>query len=56
VVQLGAVNAMIDRAHGKPQQTVTNRIIRSVADLSDQELEALLAEDLERDPDQQALH
>jgi hypothetical protein len=43
VVQLGAINAMMDRAHGKPAQTVTNRIIRSVADLTDQELAALLA-------------
>ena len=36
VVQLGAVNAMMDRAHGKPAQTITNRIIRSVSDLSDE--------------------
>jgi hypothetical protein len=43
VVQLGAVIAMMDRAHGKPTQTITNRIIRSVADLTDQELDALLA-------------
>jgi hypothetical protein len=49
VVQLGAINAMMDRGHGKPAQTVTNRIIRSVTDLSDEELAALLASEEERE-------
>ena len=56
VVQLGAVQAMFDRAHGEPAQTITNRIIRSLADLTNQELDALLASEEAAETDQQARH
>ena len=55
VVQLRAVNAMMDRAHGKPAQTITNRIIRSVSDLSDDELASLLASEEERERAEQGV-
>jgi hypothetical protein len=43
VVQLGAVTAMFDRAHGKPAQTVNTRIIRQIGDLSDEELQSIIS-------------
>jgi hypothetical protein len=43
VVQLGAANALADRGFGRPMQNATQRIIRHISDLSDDELNAILA-------------
>lgn len=48
-----AATALLDRGYGRPIQTSNHRVIRSVADLSDQELDALLASEEEKE---QALH
>ena len=42
VVQLGAANALADRGWGKPAQTVSHRVIHSLGDLTDEELNNLL--------------
>jgi hypothetical protein len=42
VVQLGAANSLADRGFGKPVQTLNARVIRGVADLSDDELDAII--------------
>jgi hypothetical protein len=43
VTRVQAANALLDRGLGKPMQNLTTRVIQSVADLSDEELDALLA-------------
>ena len=47
VTRVQAANALLDRGLGKPMQNVTTRVIRSVADLSDDELNSLLASEEE---------
>jgi Family of unknown function (DUF5681) len=42
-IRLQAALAVLERGHGKPMQNVTTRVIRSIADLTDEELAALLA-------------
>jgi HEAT repeat protein len=50
--RVSAATALLDRGYGKPVQTLSHRVIRSVADLTDQELDALLASEDELDKDQ----
>jgi HEAT repeat protein len=47
-----AATALLDRGYGRPIQTLNQRVIRSLADLTDQELECLLASETEPDNDQ----
>jgi hypothetical protein len=43
MARVAADKELLDRGVGKPPQTVTNRIIRSADDLTDEELDAFLA-------------
>ena len=49
VTRVQAANALLDRGLGKPMQNVTTRVIRSVADLTDVELSALLESEEENE-------
>jgi hypothetical protein len=53
--RVSAATALLDRDYGKPVQTLSHRVIRSVADLTDDELNALLASEEELE-NEQALH
>lgn len=43
--RIRCIELLFERGFGKPVQTVNHRVIHSVADLSDDELAALLASD-----------
>jgi hypothetical protein len=45
--RVSAATALLDRDYGKPVQALSHRVIRSVADLTDDELNALLASEEE---------
>jgi HEAT repeat protein len=55
-IRVSAATALLDRGYGRPIQTTSHRVIRSVADLTDQELGALLASEEAAEADQQARH
>jgi hypothetical protein len=39
---------LLEYGYGKPQQTINHRVIRSLSDLTDEELDLLMAEELEK--------
>jgi hypothetical protein len=45
--RVAAATTLLDRGYGRPVQTLNQRIIRSVADLSDEELHSILASETE---------
>ena len=42
--RVSAAQAILDRAYGKPQQSVNVRVIKSISELSDDELRAIAGE------------
>jgi HEAT repeat protein len=54
--RVSAAAALLDRGYGRPIQTLNQRIIRSIADLSDEELKMLMTEEQGPDAYQQELH
>lgn len=43
--RVAACNALLDRGIGKPVQSINHRVIRSASDLTDEELQAIIASD-----------
>jgi hypothetical protein len=57
VARLKAIEMMLDRGFGKPVVSITHCVIRSVADLTDDEFdEALLADEEDREAEPGAIH